>query len=259
MLAITLSRRDWREHDQIVSFYTDEKGKLDLIARGVKKIVSKNSAHLEPFSYIVFDSVQGRELSYLTSVQALATYSAIRADFKKSVAAATIVGILDKITHAGVPDKKLFLLIRSWLAHLNASSAWSPLVIDALVLQIFGHLGLCPEMSKCVVCGQEARIVIKENLIRLKTESVESGFYFAGGGFICPSCRAKKERAGVEIASCTLNEISHLQLLLKENWQLVNDFSYEGNEVRRVHELVYAFVSYHSDRPIGDWWQWLEP
>ena len=42
MLAIVLSRRDFREFDQIVSLYTKEKGKLEVLARGVKKITSKH-------------------------------------------------------------------------------------------------------------------------------------------------------------------------------------------------------------------------
>ena len=43
MLAIVLSRRDFREFDQMISVYTKEKGKLNLLARGVKKITSKNA------------------------------------------------------------------------------------------------------------------------------------------------------------------------------------------------------------------------
>src|SRR3989339_714874 len=41
MLSIVLSRKDFREHDQIVSLYVKENGKLSLIVRGVKNIDNK--------------------------------------------------------------------------------------------------------------------------------------------------------------------------------------------------------------------------
>ena len=71
MLSIVLSRKDFREHDQIVSLYVKEKGKLSLIVRGVKKIVSKNSAHLEPFSFVNITIEKGKEADYLTRVQSV--------------------------------------------------------------------------------------------------------------------------------------------------------------------------------------------
>ena len=42
MYAIVLMRRDFRENDQIITFYTKDNGKVEVLARGVKKIISKN-------------------------------------------------------------------------------------------------------------------------------------------------------------------------------------------------------------------------
>ena len=46
MLAFTLQRQNFRENDQIISFYTKEAGRIEPVARGVKKIVSKNAPAL---------------------------------------------------------------------------------------------------------------------------------------------------------------------------------------------------------------------
>ena len=63
MLAFVLSRRDFREYDQSISLYTLEKGRLEVLARGVKKILSKNAAHLEPFCLIEAEIIQGKEIA----------------------------------------------------------------------------------------------------------------------------------------------------------------------------------------------------
>ena len=53
----SLERFKDSENDQIISLYTLEKGKQEVLARGVKKITSKNSAHLEPFSFVEVEIV----------------------------------------------------------------------------------------------------------------------------------------------------------------------------------------------------------
>ncbi len=121
MLAIVLSRRDFRESDQIVSVYTKEKGKLNLLARGIKKITSKNSAHLEPFSLVEIEVIPGKEIDHLTKVVPINYFSNIRADLQKSLAAGFVVSTTDKLLHTHEPDKKIFDLLTNWLNSLNIS------------------------------------------------------------------------------------------------------------------------------------------
>ena len=41
MLSIVLARRDFKENDQIISLFTEEKGKMEVLARGLKKLSVK--------------------------------------------------------------------------------------------------------------------------------------------------------------------------------------------------------------------------
>lgn len=119
MLSIILSRRDFREFDQMISVYTKEKGKLNLLARGVKKITSKNSAHLEPFSLVEIEVISGKEIDHLTKVVPVNYFSNIRADLQKFLAAGFVVSTTDKLLHTHEPDKRIFDLLKSWLENLN--------------------------------------------------------------------------------------------------------------------------------------------
>lgn len=122
MQAIVLSRRDFRESDQIVSVYTKEKGKLNLLARGVKKITSKNSAHLEPFSLVDIEIAPGKEIDHLTKVVPVNYFSNIRADLQKSLAAGFVVSTTDKLLHTHESDKMIFDLLKNWLEFVNLKS-----------------------------------------------------------------------------------------------------------------------------------------
>lgn len=50
--AFVLDREDFKEHDGMVHLYTEELGKISARARGLKKILSKSSAHLEPLNFV---------------------------------------------------------------------------------------------------------------------------------------------------------------------------------------------------------------
>ena len=87
MLALTLSRRDFREADQQISFYTKEKGKLETVARGVKKIVARNAPALEPFALLEIELAHGRGLTYVTRAQTVESFTGLRSDLKKLLVA----------------------------------------------------------------------------------------------------------------------------------------------------------------------------
>lgn len=141
MFSIVLARRNFREYDQLISLYTLEKGKVEALARGVKKIGSKNTATLEPFSFIEAELVQGRELPHLTKAVPANYFARVRSDFKKSLLAGYAMDLADRILQPGLPDKNIFYLLKNWLEFLDATEAPEPALADALVERFFILLG----------------------------------------------------------------------------------------------------------------------
>lgn len=142
MQAIVLARRDFREFDQMISVYTKEKGKLNLLARGIKKITSKNSAHLEPFSLVEIEVVPGKEIDHLTKVVPVNYFSNIRADLQKSLAAGFVASTTDKLLHVSEPDKRIFDLLNRWLDFVNLHSTICNLqLVDDYIVKLLNCLG----------------------------------------------------------------------------------------------------------------------
>ena len=251
MLAIVLSRRDFREFDQIVSVYTYEAGKRELLARGIKKITSKHAAHLEPFSVVDVSVVPGKEIDHLTTVQPVEYFPAIRGDFKKSLLAMAMVRITDRLVETQVPDKGLFRALRTWLEAVCRAPAAAGALADAYVMVILERLGLAPVLEGCVCCGKTFSGIGREAL--KPGEDTAPGIYFGGGGLACPDCRRLKLAAGEQVMAAGLKEISLLGLLLKGDWRLINNYEFGSGEAERLHDLVYAFALYHSERKLGDW------
>lgn len=244
MHGIVLSRRDFREYDQMISLYTKEKGKVEALARGVKKITSKNAAHLEPFCYGMVEIVQGKQIDHLTTVVPIDAFVGIRDSLAKSLAASTVVSVTEKLVEIGEADKKVWQALLSWLKFVDKAKSFPPLLIDGYIVILLFCLGVAPILDHCINCGKSFRDVIWNG---------QPALYFAGGGLVCDTCRAKKEYVGEQLASVGLREVSTLQLLLAGDWQKIAAFPLEPDEAKRVHALVYQFLCYHSERKIGDW------
>lgn len=254
MQSIVLRRRDFREYDQIISLYTKEEGKRECLARGVKKITSKNAAHLEPFAYDMVEIVDGREIDHVTKVVPIDYFVSLRHDLQKSMAASFIVSLVDTLFDVGEPDDRLWYSLLSWLQFVDRSSALVPLLIDGMVVMLFQCLGFTPVLDRCVSCGKSFVDIVAADIFgKEKNGKNGPGYYFAGGGVVCADCRMAKEKIGEEIFACGLKEVSDMALLLKSDWRLIAEYELDEIDHARLHKLVYGYAVYHSERRVVDW------
>lgn len=255
MLALILNRHDVREYDQIISVFTKERGRQDMLARGVKKITSKNAANLEPFSCVNIEMVQGREVSHLTKVQPVHYFSGIRAHPWKSMIAQFGMHIVKRVTQVGNRDATLFQCGYEWLSFLNTYQGTSYVtILDAFIIRIFSELGFRPIVNACVVCDMPVRTMLKQEIEGGPEK--RPGCYFAGGGVVCSDCKQKKRVVGEEVFDCGIKEISLLERCLDNNWAVIADAQITKKEAAQLHRLIYQYVVYHHERSIPDWGKW---
>jgi len=69
--AIVLRRIDFREADKRLIFYSEHHGLLTAVAIGAKKITSKLSGHLEPFTLVRVMIAAGRQFDKVAQAQTL--------------------------------------------------------------------------------------------------------------------------------------------------------------------------------------------
>ncbi len=121
MLAIVLSRKNIKEYDQMISLYTRERGKVEVLAKGIKKITSKNSSNLEVLSLVEIEIAHGKEVDHLTKVQSVKIFKNIYFDFDKICIARYAVRLADENILAQERDENVFNLLLSFLEFLNSA------------------------------------------------------------------------------------------------------------------------------------------
>src|SRR3989338_1050697 len=119
--AIILNRKSFSEGDSRVIVYSRENGKLELTARGAKKIKSKSAGHLEPLNLSDIMVVRGRRYDYVGAAVSENCFSNIKNDLAKLAVAAQAVKIVDQAIRPGVVDEKIFELLEEYLEVLDTA------------------------------------------------------------------------------------------------------------------------------------------
>ena len=63
--AVVLRRQDLGEADRLLTVYSLDRGKLKVVAKGVRRPTSRKAGHLEPFTRVKLLLARGRELDII--------------------------------------------------------------------------------------------------------------------------------------------------------------------------------------------------
>ena len=238
MYAIVLMRRDFRENDQIITFYTKDNGKVEVLARGVKKIISKNSANLEPFCFVDVEILQSKEIKFLGSVQTANSFSNLRQDFKKILLAQATLRILTDLTQENLPDKKVFIFLYSWLKFLDELESVVDYVMlcNSFVLKMSALLGFLPQLNFCVHCSKKYNG--EKNWF----------FHFSGGGVLCESCKIKNLVQPGDLAFLGFMRKDIIDLIISKFDDVGSIENSENPE--KVYKFIIRFLESFNEKKI---------
>ena len=121
--AIILDRVDFREADSRIICYSEDKGKLELVARGAKKLKSKSSGHIEPLTLSRLMVVQGKDMNYAGTAIGEDFYANIKGDLDKILVARQALALVERMTREGEVDghAEIFNLLKDFLDNLESS------------------------------------------------------------------------------------------------------------------------------------------
>jgi DNA repair protein RecO len=135
--AIVLRSRKQGDTSKIVTLYTRQFGKLNVIAKGAREFKSKFGGALEAFSLsdIVFYYKKDTGGLYLISkAETVTSHSGILKSLERIETASQIVELVSRTMHDEEENPRLFTLLSETL---NALSAGSPESLNALLLYFY--------------------------------------------------------------------------------------------------------------------------
>ena len=97
--AIILHYRNFKEADRILTLFTPDLGKLDVLARGVRKTRSRKVGHVEPYMYLSLVLRRSKWLPEVSEVQVRAAFPRCRSSLESITQASYICELTDALTH----------------------------------------------------------------------------------------------------------------------------------------------------------------
>src|SRR4051794_4018268 len=175
--AVVLRSIRYGEADRILHLYTEQRGRVGAIAKGVRRVKSRFGGRLEPLFRVQLILHEGRgELCPVTSAETVAPHPSLR-DRRDSLERATqacdaVLRLLD----SQEPNRPAYNLLCRELALLDSNpDAATRAQALAFRLKLLLAAGFAPELSSCASCGDHEHL---------------SAFSASAGGVVCPGCEA---------------------------------------------------------------------
>lgn len=177
--AIVLRTRRMGETSKLVTLYTEQYGKISVVAKGARRPKSKFGAGLEVMTEIqaVCYVRDDRDLHTLSDCEVIRTFPLLLQDIQKMAYGSGACEMVDRLTIDGEPAERLYqCLIGALGGFEEVEAAQNEPLFWYYQLRVADALGYRPELSCCANCA--SGLDIPQWL----------QFSPALGGAICPSC-----------------------------------------------------------------------
>ena len=178
--AVVLRSFRLGEADRILHVYTEERGRVGAVAKGVRKTKSRFGGRLEPFSHVELVLHEGRgDLDTVTGASLVRSHDRIRSDpYRLRVGMIGLEAMLRLFTEQEANEKAFTALTRfldaldDVVARTGTRPALDPVVLS-FQLKLLWVSGYMPHLETCVECGGVEPLV---------------AFLPSAGGGACAAC-----------------------------------------------------------------------
>src|SRR3954452_7245083 len=172
--AIVLRQRKLGEADKIVTLYCAQMGRVDAVAKGIRRTKSRLAGHLEPLTYGTYLIAEGRNLDIVTQAETVEAFPGLRDDLERLGRGLYCAELIDRLTPERSEGNPIFRLLHETLTLLNSETEMD-IAVRRFEMRLLDLLGYRPSLQTCAVCDR-------------RLEPVTNSWSAAVGGAVCPLC-----------------------------------------------------------------------
>jgi DNA repair protein RecO (recombination protein O) len=243
--GIVMRRRDQGEADRVLKLCTPL-GKIEVIAKGTRKLRSRKAGHVELFSrsWFVISRV-ANSWDIVSQAEMVEPHKLLRNDLLRGTYARYAVELLDRFIVDGQGDRDLFDLLDRTLARLCEDSDLD-LIARYYEQRLLWLAGFRPEVFHCV--GEH----VGHMSLRPKEPAEEErsyGFDPEQGGALCPNCLVRyKERE--EVIELSPDGLWLLQECQRRPYVRLKNQKIAPALHGEVELVMQRYITYHLERDV---------
>jgi DNA repair protein RecO (recombination protein O) len=232
--AIVLRHMELGEADRILTVYSRERGKLSVLAKGIRKLHSRKAGHVEPFTRVILQLAPGKDLYILTQAEMVDNYENLRIDLEMFGYGSYVVELMDKFTlDEGDGQMITYRLLKETLERLDQGHD-PMLVLRYFEMHLLDMMGFKPELQYCVISGNQ-----------IKPE--DQYFSTERGGVVAPG-----HRSGLEMVTAiqmdTLRYMRHFQ---RSAYKDVVRAKIDEGVMREFEILMQSYITHILERSLN--------
>ncbi len=116
--GIIIKRKNYGEADRFITVLTPRHGKIKILAKGVRKISSRRSSHIELLN-LSYLSIHESKMPILTEVEAINHFEGLKSDLSRSAFAFYVCELVDGLLAEHQENKLVYELLRQTLYDLE--------------------------------------------------------------------------------------------------------------------------------------------
>jgi len=246
--GIVLRRRDQGEADRVLTLCTPI-GKLDAIAKGVRKVRSRKAGHIELFSRSSFVITRvSASWDIISQVETIRPHTVLRSDLLRGTYARYVVELLDRFLTEGEGGQATFELLDGTLAWLCEDDNLD-LIVRSYEMRILDLVGFRPELFYCVGNHENRVALHMSGGSGTPAGQPRYGFDLKRGGALCPICYKTASRQGV--TGVTDDVLRFLRACQKTPYPVLREQPVPPAIHQAVEPILRRYISYHLESGIN--------
>lgn len=180
--GIVVKELPLNDNDKLLTIITGKRGKMVVLAKGIKAVNSKRGAGAQLFCYSEFCFVKRDDKLWLDAIEVKDTFSELADDIEAVALASYFCEVACEVCVEENDETEMHRLLLNCiyaLARLKNKPKW--IIKAAFELQAMCIQGFAPNFDSCALCGGEMKTLPK-NII----------FELMQGGFVCDKCNGSE-------------------------------------------------------------------
>ena len=235
--AIVLRARAYGESDKIVSFLTENHGKVTGIAKGAKRSRKRFANSLEPLSFVNlrFQDRPHGNLVFILAADLLLGFKTLASCLDRIAAASYLAEITDGLIGEREENPLVFRHLKDGLTFLENNGA-SLAFLTSFELKLLRLAGYQPALEGCKRCGKQ------------HPDGLTGRWYFSvmDGGLLCQRCSGWN-RDNPPIGEAALAALTRLQ---QETDEVSARVSFPTSVLKEIRMILLPFIQFYMDREI---------
>lgn len=237
--AVVVRQSPLGEADRIITMLSPEYGQIRAVAKGVRRLNSRLTGHLELLNHVEVSVAEGRNLDVISEAQCLSGYPSLRDDLDRVSAGMFLAELADGFAMPeghGPPDahgREVYGLLVETLGRLESGEPPERL-LPIFQLRVLAFAGLAPEMTLCGQCGRAL-------------EQRHHAYSAGAGGIACPDCVTS---APGPFLSVSVRAIKLLRYYQTRTLDEAVALDVPDDVMQEVNRVLDAHLRHHLDREI---------